>query len=43
MNTMRDLLQKYPLGYEGYQMEKGLVNGGKSKKELDKYLRDPYL
>jgi hypothetical protein len=24
MDTMRDLLKKYPLGYEGYLLEKGL-------------------
>jgi hypothetical protein len=24
MKTMRDLLHKYPLGYEGYRVEKGL-------------------
>jgi hypothetical protein len=23
---MRDLLKKYPLGYEGYRLEKGLVD-----------------
>lgn len=26
MDSMRDLLKKYPLGYEGYLLEKGLVD-----------------
>lgn len=25
MDTMRDLIKKYPLGYEGYQREKALA------------------